>query len=307
MPIYLDLIWMLNFGLDTILLMLCAVVLKRNYKWWRLLLGGFIGSLIVLLMFTPFSHLMVHPAIKILFSFFMVLMTFGYKRLRFFFENLLTFYFATFVVGGGLMGVHFLFQDQFLVLNQMVDTKSPQFGDPISWIFVLIGFPLLSYFSKTRVDDLRMKNITFDQLVDVEIILNEQTLSMKGLIDSGNQLVDPLTKTPVMIVTADSLKEILPEGLMELSKNVQSFSHSEDIDQEWYSKVRFVPYRSVGQAKQLLLALKPDMVRLVHQSNTIEVTKVLVGISHTTLSVEKQYECIVHPKLIVIGEVSSAS
>lgn len=132
MPIYLDLIWMLNFGLDTILLMLCAVVLKRNYKWWRLLLGGFIGSLIVLLMFTPFSHLMVHPAIKILFSFFMVLMTFGYKRLRFFFENLLTFYFATFVVGGGLMGVHFLFQDQFLVLNQMVDTKSPQFGDPIS-------------------------------------------------------------------------------------------------------------------------------------------------------------------------------
>ncbi|MGO4027283.1 sigma-E processing peptidase SpoIIGA, partial [Staphylococcus pseudintermedius] len=91
--------------------------------------------LIVLLMFTPFSHLMVHPAIKILFSFFMVLMTFGYKRLRFFFENLLTFYFATFVVGGGLMGVHFLFQDQFLVLNQMVDTKSPQFGDPISWIF----------------------------------------------------------------------------------------------------------------------------------------------------------------------------
>ncbi|MGB8460352.1 MAG: sigma-E processing peptidase SpoIIGA [Priestia megaterium] len=307
MPIYLDLIWMLNFGLDTILLMLCAVVLKRNYKWWRLLLGGFIGSLIVLLMFTPFSHLMVHPAIKILFSFFMLLMTFGYKRLRFFFENLLTFYFATFVVGGGLMGVHFLFQDQFLVLNQMVDTKSPQFGDPISWIFVLIGFPLLSYFSKARVDDLRMKNITFDQLVDVEVILNEQTLSMKGLIDSGNQLVDPLTKTPVMIVTADSLKEILPEGLMELSKNVQSFSHSEDIDQEWYSKVRFVPYRSVVQANQLLLALKPDMVRLVHQSNTIEVTKVLVGISHTTLSVEKQYECIVHPKLIVIGEVSSAS
>lgn len=214
---------MLNFGLDTILLMLCAVVLKRNYKWWRLLLGGFIGSLIVLLMFTPFSHLMVHPAIKILFSFFMVLMTFGYKRLRFFFENLLTFYFATFVVGGGLMGVHFLFQDQFLVLNQMVDTKSPQFGDPISWIFVLIGFPLLSYFSKARVDDLRMKNITFDQLVDVEVVLNEQTLSMKGLIDSGNQLVDPLTKTPVMIVTADSLKEILPEGLMELSKNVNPF------------------------------------------------------------------------------------
>ncbi|TYR82831.1 sigma-E processing peptidase SpoIIGA [Priestia megaterium] len=307
MPIYLDLIWLLNFGLDAILLMLCATVLKRKYKWWRLCIGAFIGSLIVLLMFTPFSNVMLHPVIKILFSIFMVLVTFGYKRLRFFLENVLTFYFATFVVGGGLLGVHFLFDDQYLVVNQMVDTQSPQFGDPISWLFVCIGFPLLVYFSKARVDDLRMKNITFDQLVDVTILINNQTIEVRGLIDSGNQLVDPLTKTPVMIVTAQSVEQILPSSLLELSKNVQSFSHNEEIEHEWYSRVRFVPYRSVGQANQLLLALKPDSVKIVHQSQVIEVSKVLVGISHTTLSVEQQYESIVHPKLLVVGEVSSAS
>ncbi|NEU33503.1 sigma-E processing peptidase SpoIIGA, partial [bacterium LRH843] len=122
------------------LLLLCATVLKRQFKWWRLCLGGFIGSLIVLLMFTQFSDIMLHPAVKILFSLIMVLVAFGYKRLRFFIENLLTFYFSTFVVGGGLVGIHFLFDQQYLLVDEMVSTQ-PQFGDPISWLFVCLGFP----------------------------------------------------------------------------------------------------------------------------------------------------------------------
>ncbi len=257
-------------------------------------------------MFTQFSDIMLHPAVKILFSLIMVLVAFGYKRLRFFIENLLTFYFSTFVVGGGLVGIHFLFDQQYLLVDEMVSTQ-PQFGDPISWLFVCLGFPILAYFSKARVEDMKMKNITFDQLADVKISLNGVEIHTKGLIDSGNQLVDPLTKTPVMIVAASLLEEVLPSSLLQLSKNVQSFSHDEDIDHDLYARVRFVPYRSVGQSNQLLLALKPDHVTIVHNSQEIHVEKVLVGISHTTLSVEGQYESIIHPKLLVIGEVSSAS
>ncbi|MBM7701781.1 sigma-E processing peptidase SpoIIGA [Metabacillus iocasae] len=307
LPVYLDVIWLLNFGLDAILLMLCGTILKRSFKWWRLGLGAFIGSLIVLLMFTPFSSIMLHPFVKILFSILMVLTTFGYKRLRFFLENALTFYFATFVVGGGLMGMHFLFEDQFLSFEGVVTSTTASFGDPVSWLFVVIGFPILAYFSKYRIDDLRMKNITFDQLVKVEITLNKEVISLIGLIDSGNQLVDPLTKTPVMIMTADSVKDILPASILEMSKNVQSFSHNQEIDNEWYSKIRFVPYRSVGHANQLLLAIKPDKVKVERQTDSIHIQKVLIGISHTQLSAENQYQCIVHPKVMVTGEVYSAS
>ncbi|WP_239421963.1 sigma-E processing peptidase SpoIIGA [Bacillus sp. CGMCC 1.16541] len=307
LPVYLDIIWLLNFSLDAILLMLCGTILKRSFKWWRLCLGAFIGSLIVVFMFTPFAAIMLHPFVKILFSVCMVLVTFGYKRLRFFLENAFTFYFATFVVGGGLMGVHFLFEDQFLVFEGSVMSQTTSFGDPVSWLFVLVGFPVLAYFSKHRVEDLRMKKITFDQLVKVEIVMNKEVVALTGLIDSGNQLVDPLTKTPVLIITAESVKDILPNSVMEMSKDVQSFSHTQEIDVEWYAKVRFVPYRSVGHANQLLLAIKPDYVRIEYQNENLHIKKALIGISHTQLSVENQYQCIVHPKVMVTGEVSSAS
>ncbi|MFC3882663.1 sigma-E processing peptidase SpoIIGA [Bacillus songklensis] len=307
MSIYLDLIWLLNAGLDTMLLLLCSVLLKRNVKWWRLLLGGLIGSLIVLLMFTPWSTVMLHPVTKLLFSVAMVWVTFGLKRFRFFLENILTFYFATFVVGGGLTGLHFMFDGQYLLFESTSQTIGYQYGDPVSWLFIIIAFPILFYFSKTRIEDLKMKNITFDQLVPVSIIIQQQELPVKGLIDSGNQLYDPLSQTPVMIVYSEAIKEMVPAELIEATKNVDDMMFYEHLSEEWQSRLRIIPFRTVGQSNQFMLAIKPDSVTIQHCNELINVHKVLIGISHTNLSPENAYQCIVHPKLLAIGTISPAS
>ncbi len=99
MKIYLDVIWLLNFCFDALLLLLTAFILKRHVKKRRLVGGAFIGSSIVLLMFTPFSPIVEHPAGKLAFSVVIVVVTFGFKRFRFFFQNLFSFYFATFLMG----------------------------------------------------------------------------------------------------------------------------------------------------------------------------------------------------------------
>lgn len=44
----------------------------------------------------------------------------------------------------------------------------------------------------------------------LKIQLAEEELELAGLIDSGNQLYDPLTKTPVMIMHISSLEHCLP-------------------------------------------------------------------------------------------------
>ena len=59
MKIYLDVIWLLNFCFDSLLLLLTAFILKRQVKKRRVAAGGFIGSVIVLLMFTPVSPFVV--------------------------------------------------------------------------------------------------------------------------------------------------------------------------------------------------------------------------------------------------------
>jgi stage II sporulation protein GA (sporulation sigma-E factor processing peptidase) len=258
-------------------------------------------------MFTPWSVFMLHPAVKLLFSVGMVVVTFGFKRIRYFLENLLTLYFSTFAVGGGLMGLHFMFDEQYLIFEGTSATVGYEYGDPVSWLFVLIGFPVLFYFSKMRMEDLKMKNITFDQLVAVQVSINEQVFSLKGLIDSGNQLYDPLSQTPVMIITADAMRGMVPVELLEAAKDAESMDFYEHIPEEWQPRLRIIPYRTVGHSGQFMIAFKPESVVVQHKEEFIHIHKVLIGISHTALSPEDLYQCIVHPKLLVIGTVSPAS
>lgn len=108
-------------------------------------------------MFTPFSPIVENPAGKLAFSVVIVLVTFGFKRFRYFFQNLFSFYFATFLMGGGIIGAHSLPQSNSIVRNGVMITNQTGFGDPISWMFIVAGFPALWFFSKRRIEDIETK------------------------------------------------------------------------------------------------------------------------------------------------------
>ncbi|MED4401659.1 sigma-E processing peptidase SpoIIGA [Metabacillus fastidiosus] len=301
MSIYLDVIWFLNFSFDLFLLLLTAIILKRKIKKLRLLLGALIGSGIVILMFTPFSFIAVHPLGKLAISVLMVLISFGFQRFRSFFQSLLTFYFVTFMIGGGMLGTHYFMQVEMGVLDGVMMTSSTGFGDPISWLFVLIGFPLAWYFSRNRLESLETKKIKFDQLVQVLIKVDSNELLLRGLIDSGNQLYDPISRSPVMIIDASKAKSFLPEKLFEqaLKDDVMaSVSQDSEEGHEWEHRVRLIPYRVVGHENQFLLGFKPDEISIQTKEGTIHVKKAVIGLNRTTLSSDDEYDCIIHPKMM---------
>ncbi|MGG3574395.1 sigma-E processing peptidase SpoIIGA [Bacillus gobiensis] len=300
MEIYLDVIWLLNFCFDLLLLSLTGKILKRNVKKFRLVLGALIGSGIVLIMFTPFSWFVSHPAGKLAFSLLIVFAAFGFKRFRYFLQNWLTFFFVTFLLGGGIIGAHSLLQSDGQLENGALMTASSGFGDPISWIFVIIGFPILWIFSKKRIEDIEIRKIQFEEHVNVQVMIGGQKVFLKGLVDSGNQLYDPLTKTPVMIVYAECLKPIVGEAFLELVKTGDSVHALEQIDETFpfIDRLRLVPYRGVGQQNQFLLSIKPDDVLVYTKEEIISVEKCFVGISPSGLSSDDDFQAIVHPKML---------
>ncbi|EZP77956.1 sigma-E processing peptidase SpoIIGA [Parageobacillus genomosp. 1] len=308
MAVYLDVIWLLNLCFDSLLLWLTAIMLKRDVVWWRVLVGAFIGSLLVVMMFTPFSVYVQHPVIKVLCSFLIVFAAFGFKRIRYFLENLFTFYFATFTVGGGMVAVHYFLQREIDIHRGMLTTYSLGVGDPVSWMFVLVGFPILWFFSRARIAGIREKKLRFEHIVDVVIVFDGRPLSLKGLIDSGNQLYDPISKIPVMIVEKEKVKEVLPEELVQqlrLETSMDWYHHP--VFEKWVHRLRIIPYRVVGSEQQFLIAVKPDRIMIFYERQWLEVEKGLIGLNETKLSADGEYECIIHPKMVQTGRKLTAS
>ncbi|MBM4764013.1 sigma-E processing peptidase SpoIIGA [Bacillus sp. B15-48] len=303
MIVYLDIIWALNLFFDALLLYLTAVVLKYRVSLWRIFLGGLIGSSLILLAFTPMNYTG-HPLTKLTFSVLMVLVVFGFKRFRFFLKCLMLFYMMTFLIGGALVGAHYFIQFDLDMSASVALANMKGFGDPISWLFVLLGFPLAWHFSKQSLAQIEMTKIQYDQTVIVNIVLDDLNLTFKGLIDSGNQLYDPISRTPVMIVSIKAVENDFPLELKEIAENPEGILTGETlVPSQYENRMKVIPFNVVGQEHQLSIAFKPDSLKIIQNEKTYHVEKGLVCFTTQQLSSENRFECIVHPKMLT-GKVT---
>ncbi|MEC1520939.1 sigma-E processing peptidase SpoIIGA [Neobacillus niacini] len=299
MSVYLDVIWALNLLFDSLLLYLSAIFLKRQIRIWRIIAGGFIGSLIIVLSFTPIHTYSNHPISKLLFSVFMVLVVFGYKRFSFFIKALMTLYVTTFLIGGALIGAHYFVQFDSEMSTKVMIASVTGFGDPISWLFVLLGFPIAWHFSKRNIEGMEMTKIQFDQIVNVTLKINNETFTFKGLVDSGNQLYDPLSKLPVMFVSIRNMLEGMAEPIKKMAADPESLIlGNQEFPDDWQNKLRIVPCRVVGQEHQLIVAVKPDTIIINTKGENYLCEKGLVSFTMQQLSADDAFQCIVHPKML---------
>ncbi|MDG5788277.1 sigma-E processing peptidase SpoIIGA [Evansella sp. AB-P1] len=303
MEIYLDVIWLLNFLIDLLLIYLTAIVLKRNIKKWRLLIGAFIASLYVFFLFTPVDYLAMNPIVKSFYSLLIIYASFGFYRFRLFIQAWLTFFFVNFAVGGGLLGLHFFLETDTNFIMGTFATQTSGFGSPISWLFVLVGFPLMFWYSRQRLETIETEKIRYDQIYPVLIKAAGMTLQLKGFVDSGNRLEDPLTRRSVMIIDMTEVGQQFPKSILQFTKN-PTFADI-DLPERFEGKLTMIPFRTVGKNNQFLWALRPDEVVVYEDDTPYYCRNVLLGLSYTPLSDRHDYNCLLHPKMMQQKKQSS--
>lgn len=98
MKIYLDLVFIINFFFDFLLLYGTSKILKRLISLKRLLLGSIVGAFSIVFLLFPLNSLEL-LILKVFLSTLIILITFGRKN---FFQNMLYFYLLSIILGGTL-------------------------------------------------------------------------------------------------------------------------------------------------------------------------------------------------------------
>src|SRR5699024_1803022 len=130
---------------------------------------------------------------KLIYSLGIIVCTFRFRTVHQTIKLLMMFYFTTFAVGGGLIGINYLLKQPMVMTASGVLTFNGGFGQPVSWLFVVIGFPIVWKFTKNRMDKHAIEKIRYEQMYDLALQIDKKQFYTTGLMDSGNQLVDPLT------------------------------------------------------------------------------------------------------------------
>ncbi|MBO1004944.1 sigma-E processing peptidase SpoIIGA [Pseudogracilibacillus auburnensis] len=308
MVVYLDIIWLLNFLVDSFLLWTTAILLKKSVSLIRILLGGFLGSLLILSAITPLATLATHPISKGVISICMIFIVFGFKRMKQFTTILFTFYFMTFLMGGILLGTHYFLFFQMGESSASIVQNFRGYGDPVSWIFIIAAFPIAWQFSRRRIVGMTISNIQYDMLHEVNVEINEIKFTLLGLVDSGNQLFDPISKMPVMIISVEKLKEILPEEILYLADDqIDLYDAVTSLDSSWSSLMRLIPAKTLGNNQNLLCALKPEYIAISNKSGVKIKKNALIVFTNQILSNDGSFQCIIHPLLASEDVIHTAS
>lgn len=307
MHVYLDVLFLRELIVDAILLLVTAWVRKCKPNPWRIIAAAAIGALYVICMLFPALSMMYHLLVKIFISLLILYVSFGFASLQQYLKDVATFYTVNFVAAGGLLGVQYMLMKSSSEVWSSIaiagDYVSAQFK--MGFFYFFATFAIAIYLFRHVILSKRMQELVLSHLADVTIHIDEMSFQCRGLIDTGNQLYDPLTRLPVMIVQTTCLQEVLPAAFLtylqkgEMDRAITSVTGEHDSTLLQH-RLRLVPYRGINRNSQFMVAIKPDRVVVERDGQSYESSKLLIGFDGGQLSTNGSYEAIIHPAMVQV-------
>ena len=212
MTLYIDLIFLLNIWFDFLLLLSVSILLKRNIKFKRIILGSFVGGLTFFILFIKFNNITLF-LFKILVSILMTIITFSYKNLKYTLTNLGYFYLTSIILGGGM----YLVSDTLSFnSNGLIFYYN---GLEMNYIVLIIISPIIIFFYIKNT--LKLKN-NYSNYYKVDIIYKNKLYHLNGYLDTGNHLKDTYKHRNIILVNLDinyNLEEVIYTPYNTLNHN----------------------------------------------------------------------------------------
>ncbi|MBR3198958.1 MAG: sigma-E processing peptidase SpoIIGA [Bacilli bacterium] len=192
MTVYIDGLLFLNFFFDFLLLLTTDIILKRNVKLFRIILGAFVGSLSILVLFFNINSFYLF-IVKFLLGFLICFICFGFKNVKYFLVNFFSFYIVSIILGGFLyyLNLEFSYKHKGLIFYHK--------GISINVIFLVIFTPIILYIYIKQIKMFKNKGVN---LYKVNIYIGKEILNLNGYLDTGNTLF--FKGRPVIITNIDN-------------------------------------------------------------------------------------------------------
>lgn len=235
MIIYGDLLFAENFIIGCVLIYITGGIFGEDFgrtsSRIRLAGGGimcgFFSMIIFLHMKPP-----VTMALEVCFAFAVCFAVFGNKGL---WRKVLTFILVTYFMGGFTMGLLFVTKNPGIYTASGIYTGDMKAG----LLAAFIGIGLLA--AKQVIRTVRKKKFYQEHVFNVTLYISDKVFNVKGFLDTGNQLTDPIEGRPA-VVACESLWQQMENAGVLVSE-----------------RMGVLPYEAVGGGG-LMLSVRADMI-----------------------------------------------
>ena len=256
--LYVDILFLANFMMDYILLLLVRKMLSSSATHGNVCVGALLGSALTCMFVAipipyPFIKLV---CFHLLVNTCMIRVGLKIKTIRSMIKAWLLLYIGGFLLGGIMEFFH-----------QYVRVGSLLLALAIVGYYLALGiWKFLGYLQRWNQCHCM-----------VELYLGEKRYQIKGIIDTGNSLRDPISGQPVSILDQKAAGRFFGA---ETPKNI-----------------RYIPYHSIGKQEGVLPAFQLDKM-CVLKKEPVWIQAPIIGVSEEEISAGGEYEMILNPNLL---------
>lgn len=235
----------------------------------------------------------------VLVSLLLLWVAFGYGGRRAFLKLLVGFYLVAFAMAGSaLAGSYFLERQGYRIgLQQTVSSGALLFGLAVAVILARRGVAMLR--SKWNREEFH---------TTVEVWVGGRNCRFPALIDTGNDLREPISGLPVVVADYHSLCPLFPESLrnlyahcgddaIELLKGMEKSS----VGGGWSQRLRLVPFSSVGRKYGMLPGFRADRV-VITEAGQKHLVQAVICIGSKGFCGGQAYRAVLNPELLAAAE-----
>lgn len=292
--VYVDVLFLTNLAVNYLLLVASGKLSGCTVKHGRLLLSALAGALYAVTpLYVQLEVAYSLPA-RFLFGLLMVLAAYpGVKGTRFL-GLLASFYLCSAVAAGTALA---------LVETTPVGAGFGRAPGAVTealqvrwWKVVLALGSISIYPVLSRMGHLRLGKGS--PSVQVQLTVCGRTVSVPGIVDTGNTLRDPATGWPVVVVDWDCLREVLPRELSPFFLSIWDKIPHDLSRSDLSTRLGLIPFRNVSGHKGILPAFRPDSVLIKDARGNRVPKNAVIGVSRERLSPAGVYHALVHPDLL---------
>lgn len=276
MIVYADILVILNLIVDYFLLSAAAAILRVKLPVFRQLGGAAAGALSSLYIFAPNFGIFIDVIFRAAVCAVMVLCAFGFRSAKRFLRAAGVLFLVTWGFGGIMTAVWYLFKPNGMtVVNSVVYFNiSPA---------VLIGASVITYLLFMLLKAIFSKTSELAERCEITVTAEEKSITMEGIVDTGNSIKDYLSGSEVIIADSEFVKALLG-------------TDSPDTDEKIKSRYRILPLSTVSGGGTLD-GFRCDSAVISDGKRTVKLEKPILAVSKTPL--RDDYQAIVNPEIFI--------
>lgn len=295
MTIYIDIVFFENLIMNSIILIATGIILKQKLNWIRILLASSLGAIYSILSYISELKIYSNLILKIILSILIIYIAYNPQTIKKLWKSILIFYLTSFVFGGAAFAFIYIVKPQEILMKNGLflvtyPLKTVILAAVIAFILLLAAFTIV----KNKISKK-------DMFCDVEVELNAKTVETKAMIDTGNLLKEPITNTPVIVMEHTLLYECIPREILDNLENILGGDFGkipEEIKKEYISRLKLIPFSSLGKQNGMLVGIKADALRIMEEEQEYKKGNVIIGIYNKSLTKRGEYRALIGLELL---------